>query len=102
MNREIKFRAFDPRAKKMFNVDVLAISQCTWDCPDHNTRGVSLAYQPHIPVMQYTGLKDKSGKDVYEGDLLISNFNYFQNIMVAMRALKIYFIQAIQNCMRTR
>lgn len=68
--REIKFRAWDSRSKAMFNVDVLAISPCAWSCPDYGTRGVSLAYQPNIEVMQFTGLRDRHGKEIYEGDIL--------------------------------
>jgi uncharacterized phage protein (TIGR01671 family) len=63
--REIKFRAWDGR--KMFNIDVLAISPVSWSS---NGTGVSLTYQPSIKVMQFTGLKDKNGKEIYERDIL--------------------------------
>lgn len=66
--REYKFRAWDGR--EMFNVDVLAISPCTWDCPDHGRRGVSLPYQPSVTVMQSTGLFDKNGVEIYGRDIL--------------------------------
>jgi uncharacterized phage protein (TIGR01671 family) len=66
MNREIKFRAWD--GENMFDVAQITFNDGTWDIS--KGRGVSVCFQPHIILMQYTGLKDKNGKEIYEGDII--------------------------------
>ncbi|MBP8085975.1 MAG: hypothetical protein KAY48_01730 [Saprospiraceae bacterium] len=60
MNREIKFRAWDTSGEWPYMLGPYKLSDAIFNHKDIRS----------LPLMQFTGLHDKNGKEIYEGDIV--------------------------------
>ena len=72
MNREIKFRVWDTYNKEMLDVQELDYAVSYNGQPMIRTTMYNDYFDTEeMILMQYTGLHDKNGKEIYEGDIVL-------------------------------
>lgn len=94
--REIKFRGYDKKEKKWFYGLIVEIgAKLARICPSDTHGSVVVSIET---IGQYTGVKDKTGKEIFEGDIVKDTGDYNFYKVVEWDEFRASFIGRIANC----